>query len=159
VPQSAASNEEENMPIEFQDLDDESVHDEFQNWRSRNSAGYFINIRSQKSMMLHRSTCPHPGDSEWSTADQPGLGKPDQVSKGLLHGRCDARSLDGAVRRRRRPGAMPPLSPGLEGSPQMPACFSVARVTRRDRTRHSRSSARATLRLTDGRATADEDGE
>jgi len=31
------------VPIEFYDSD-ERVHDEFQNWRSRNTRGFFINV-------------------------------------------------------------------------------------------------------------------
>ena len=54
------------MPIEFQDLGDESVHDDFQRWRASHATGFFINVKSPANLMLHRSDCSHPGDSDWT---------------------------------------------------------------------------------------------
>jgi hypothetical protein len=62
------------MPVEFYDSGDERVHDEFQNWRSRNTRGFFINVKSPTELMLHRSECSHPGDTEWKQSDSDSWG-------------------------------------------------------------------------------------
>lgn len=42
-----------------------SAHDDFQTWRRRHPEGLFVNCRTENEWMLHRSLCPHHGDTEW----------------------------------------------------------------------------------------------
>ncbi len=44
------------------------AHDAFQTWRRRKPHGLFINCKTEKRWMLHRSDCPHSGDTEWSAS-------------------------------------------------------------------------------------------
>jgi hypothetical protein len=55
------------MPTEFFDRDDEAAHDKFQAWRSDNEVGFFLNCKSATNWMLHRTMCPHHGDTDWGT--------------------------------------------------------------------------------------------
>ena len=41
------------------------AHEEFQDWRRANENGFIINVKSPADAMLHRTICPHLGDSEW----------------------------------------------------------------------------------------------
>lgn len=54
-----------NMVVIFHDELDEDAHDLFQTWRRNNEGGFFINCKGKSSWMVHRVTCPHPGDTEW----------------------------------------------------------------------------------------------
>jgi hypothetical protein len=51
----------------FFDRDDEEAHGNFQWWCSRHwGDGFFLNLRSLANVMLHRSPCPHLGDTDWA---------------------------------------------------------------------------------------------
>ena len=51
--------------------DDENAHAKFQQWRSLHwGNGYFLNYKSPNNVMLHRSPCPHLGDTDWDRAEQ-----------------------------------------------------------------------------------------
>lgn len=54
------------MVLEFQDENGKFAHDEFQKWRRKNANGFFVNVKSKNNLMLHRVSCSHPGDSEWT---------------------------------------------------------------------------------------------
>ena len=55
----------------FFDRDDENSHESFQRWRSRHwDDGYFLNRKSSRDVMLHRSPCPHLGDTDWGRGEQ-----------------------------------------------------------------------------------------
>ncbi len=55
----------------FFDRDDENAHGDFQSWRQRHyEDGYFLNFKSPNDVMLHRSPCPHLGDTDWDRAEQ-----------------------------------------------------------------------------------------
>lgn len=51
----------------FEDVPGDIQHQRFQEWRRANSAGYFLNIRSRRDLMLHRATCKHHGDRDWQS--------------------------------------------------------------------------------------------
>jgi hypothetical protein len=54
----------------FFDRDDDNAHDHFQRWRSRYwDDGFFLNYKSPNNVMLHRSPCPHLGDTDWARAE------------------------------------------------------------------------------------------
>ena len=58
------------MIATFFDRDDENVHAKFQRWRAHHwGDGYFLNYRSTNDVMLHRSACPHLGDTNWDAGD------------------------------------------------------------------------------------------
>jgi hypothetical protein len=51
----------------FSDRDGEEAHANFQRWRDRHwGDGFFLNLRSPSNVMLHRSPCPHLGDTDWA---------------------------------------------------------------------------------------------
>jgi hypothetical protein len=55
----------------FFDRDEEDAHVHFQRWRARHWAdGYFVNYKSPNDVMLHRSPCPHLGDTDWVRFEQ-----------------------------------------------------------------------------------------
>lgn len=53
------------MIAEFQDAQNTFDHEKFQTWRRQNDGGFFVNVKSPTNLMLHRTVCPHHGDSEW----------------------------------------------------------------------------------------------
>jgi len=55
------------MAVEFLDENGKSAHNDFQGWRRRNEVGFFINVKSQNDLVLHRASCNHHGNSEWET--------------------------------------------------------------------------------------------
>jgi len=56
--------------IEFHDKLDIEAHDLFQRWRREHwNNGYFINRKSSSQLILHRASCRHPGDGEWSSSE------------------------------------------------------------------------------------------
>lgn len=57
------------MVSEFFDGDQSDAHDLFQQWRSDNPAGFFVNCRTSGGWMLHRVRCPHPGDTDWEAGE------------------------------------------------------------------------------------------
>jgi hypothetical protein len=58
----------------FFDRDGEDAHRKFQRWRARHwNEGLFLNVRSPADVMLHRSPCPHLGDTDWAR-DEHGWG-------------------------------------------------------------------------------------
>jgi hypothetical protein len=55
----------------FFDRDEKDAHAKIQGWRARHwSDGYFVNFKSPNNVMLHRSPCPHLGDTDWASAEQ-----------------------------------------------------------------------------------------
>lgn len=59
------------MVATFFDQYDDNAHAKFQRWRSHHwSNGYFLNYKSPNNVMLHRSPCPHLGDTDWDHAEQ-----------------------------------------------------------------------------------------
>lgn len=55
----------------FFDRDDENAHAGFQRWRSHHwGDGYVVNYKSPNNVMLHRSPCPHLGDTDWARGEQ-----------------------------------------------------------------------------------------
>jgi hypothetical protein len=55
----------------FFDRDETDAHAKFQGRRARHwSDGYFVNYKSPNNVMLHRSPCPHLGDTDWARAEQ-----------------------------------------------------------------------------------------
>ena len=55
----------------FFDRDDEDAHVKFQRWRTQHwGDGYFVNPKSPNNVMLHRSPCPHLGDTDWARAEE-----------------------------------------------------------------------------------------
>ena len=46
---------------------DGDAHRDFQRWRAHHwGDGYFLNYKSPGNVMLHRSPCPHLGDTDWA---------------------------------------------------------------------------------------------
>jgi len=59
-----------NSVIEFHDGININAHDLFQRWRRDHwDSGYFANRKSRNNFLLHRVSCAHPGDGEWSSDD------------------------------------------------------------------------------------------
>jgi hypothetical protein len=55
----------------FFDRDSEDAHGDFQRWRARRwGDGYFLNYKGPSNVMLHRSPCPHLGDTDWARYEQ-----------------------------------------------------------------------------------------
>jgi len=54
----------------FQDKDYGDTHAAFQQWRRHNPEGYFLNLKSSRNAMLHRTLCPHTGDTEWGHGEE-----------------------------------------------------------------------------------------
>jgi hypothetical protein len=54
----------------FLDQNYGDAHVAFQRWRAHNwGDGHFLNYRSTNDVMLHRSPCPHLGDTDWAAGD------------------------------------------------------------------------------------------
>lgn len=52
-----------------------NAHAEFQNWRRENMDGFFLNVKTKKTGMIHRSNCLHPGSPDWQANELGDLGK------------------------------------------------------------------------------------
>jgi hypothetical protein len=66
--------EQREDPVEFWDREDARAHEGFQRWRERHFGdGFFLNLRSSRSVMLHRSACPHLGATDWGPEDPDGF--------------------------------------------------------------------------------------
>ena len=57
------------MPAEFHDRHDCVVHSQFQGWRRRYPAGFFLTFGAKSRARLHMSLCPHAGDVDWRFED------------------------------------------------------------------------------------------
>ena len=55
--------------VQFANRDAPKAHDRFQAWRRKNSTGFFLNCKPGKVWMLHRTLCPHHGDTEFSSLE------------------------------------------------------------------------------------------
>jgi hypothetical protein len=55
----------ENKIVQFKDTQHTFYHEDFQKWRRQNDNGFFVNVKSGTNILLHRTICPHLGDSEW----------------------------------------------------------------------------------------------
>lgn len=46
------------------------AHSAFQQWRTDNPGGFFINCRESGGWMLHRVECPHHGSTDWQAGGE-----------------------------------------------------------------------------------------
>ena len=49
----------------FDDVTNPDAHENFQQWRRENDAGFFINLKSKNNLILRRVHCSHPGGTDW----------------------------------------------------------------------------------------------
>lgn len=50
----------------FHDSAKRNAHQQFQQWRSKNPQGFFINRKTERRGLVHKTDCAHPGSSEWT---------------------------------------------------------------------------------------------
>jgi hypothetical protein len=62
------------MSIEFHDSQNECEHSNFQRWRRENENGFFVNVKSENNLMLHKADCKHLGDAIWEKDDSEAFG-------------------------------------------------------------------------------------
>jgi hypothetical protein len=55
--------------VEFRDGAEKDEHARFQGWRRANNDGFFLNCKSRKDVMLHKTLCPHSGDTDWEKGE------------------------------------------------------------------------------------------
>lgn len=53
------------MIEEFSDDTRQDAHQRFQRWRHNNPAGFFLNLESGSSCLLHKVACAHHGNTKW----------------------------------------------------------------------------------------------
>ena len=64
------------MVKEFFDVIPNDAHEDFQQWRQDNPAGFIINCRANKNYMLHCVNCTHHlGDTDWPAGESGSLTK------------------------------------------------------------------------------------
>ena len=52
------------------------AHQQFQAWRRSNPDGYFLNCKTRKTAVLHKTPCWHPGNTTWEpSAEEGNLGE------------------------------------------------------------------------------------
>jgi hypothetical protein len=51
--------------LKFKDDVQKNMHNEFQEWRSKNPNGYFLTEKTKTKANLHGSCCHHLGDTKW----------------------------------------------------------------------------------------------